>query len=149
MYNKIGDYMKKILYVFLIILMLCGCNNNNTEVKPDRGEKTSIPFSYIDGLQETSYIELYNLDDKLYRTIKDKNIINDIINTLYEGYRYLDSYSTTYEGASYTMKFYNDKDEKINEINLYNTFDTFDILNDNIRYILSHENFNKIVYYIK
>ena len=45
------------------------------------------------------------------------------------------------------MKFYNDKDEKINEINLYNTFDTFDILNDNIRYILSHENFNKIVDY--
>ena len=128
--------------------MLCGCNNN-TDVKLDRGEKTSIPFSYIDGLQETSYIELYNLDDKLYRTIKDKNIINDIINTLYEGYRYLDSYSTTYEKASYTMKFYNDKDEKINEINLYNTFDIFDILNDNIRYILSHENFNKIVDYIK
>ena len=140
--------MKKIIYVFLIILMLCGCNNN-TDVKLDRGEKTSIPFSYIDGLQETSYIELYNLDDKLYRTIKDKNIINDIINTLYEGYRYLDSYSTTYEKASYTMKFYNDKDEKINEINLYNTFDIFDILNDNIRYILSHENFNKIVDYIK
>ena len=128
--------------------MLCGCNNN-TDVKLDRGEKTSIPFSYIDGLQETSYIELYNLDDKLYRTIKDKNIINDIINTLYEGYRYLDSYSTTYEKASYTKKFYNDKDEKINEINLYNTFDIFDILNDNIRYILSHENFNKIVDYIK
>lgn len=50
--------MKKIIYVFLIILMLCSCNNN-TDVKPDRGKKTSIPFSYIDGLQETSYIELY------------------------------------------------------------------------------------------
>lgn len=103
--------MKKIIYVFLIILMLCGCNNN-TEVKPDRGEKTSIPFSYIDGLQETSYIELYNLDDKLYRTIKDKDIINDIINTLYEGYRYPDSYSTKYDGTSFTMKFYNDKVKK-------------------------------------
>ena len=68
---------------------------------------------------------------------------------LYEDYRYPDSYSTTYEGASFTMIFYNDKDEKINAINLYNTFDTFDILNDNIRYILSHENFNKIVDYIK
>lgn len=118
--------------------------SNLIEVK-----KTSIPSTYIDGLQEISHIELYNLDDKLYRTIKDKDIINDIINILYEDYRYPDSYSTTYEGASFTMIFYNDKDEKINAINLYNTFDTFDILNDNIRYILSHENFNKIVDYIK
>ena len=128
-------------YVGVITIIL---RSNLIEVK-----KTSIPSTYIDGLQEISHIELYNLDDKLYRTIKDKDIINDIINILYEDYRYPDSYSTTYEGASFTMIFYNDKDEKINAINLYNTFDTIDILNDNIRYILSHENFNKIVDYIK
>ena len=132
--------------------MLCGCGNNNTDVKPDRGEKTGIPSSYIDGLKETSYIKLLDVGEDYYRTITDTEVINDIINTLYEGYRYPDSYSTTYEGASYTMQFYNNKDEKINEICLFNTFDTFDtfdILNDNIRYILSHENFNKIVDYIK
>ena len=129
--------------------MLCGCGNNNTDVKPDRGEKTSIPSSYIDVLKETSYIKLLDVGEDYYRTIIDTEVINNIINTLYEGYRYPDSYSTTYEGASFTMMFYNDKGEKINEISLFNTFDTFDILNDNIRYILSHENFNKIVDYIK
>ena len=41
--------------------------------------------------------------------------------------------------------------EKVSDISIKDSkiFEGLDILNDNIRYILSHKNFNKIVDYIK